>query len=224
MDIGKIIIIGVISFLFGCSDNSGKESEVTTNCRIYATSYTDGTNNYSASFDAANRTLTSDDGSNTTTFTYASIQDFVDESKTVGRILTAGFTSTNGLSDTLTYDSSKRLVGRALVFGDNTYTYTYTEWDDVGRPLKGAQDNNWGVLGTCSGISVIHSFSETERTRSTTTDYSAAIGTGSLLNCNTDNVTDSVTQVFDENSNLIQETNSDGVTTYTITSVVEQCI
>ena len=225
MNIGKsLFAISIATLLAGCNNDSG--SNAASGCRTYASSYTDGTINYSATFDTTNKTLTVNDGSNTEMFIYASVEDFVEESKTVGRILLISYTSTDGLSDTLAYDSSKRLIGRALVYGDNTYDINYSEWDSLGRPIQGTED--WelsgNTMGTCFGIRINHAYDDAERTRLTSSDLSVATGTGVLSDCNINTSIEPTMQKFDENSNLIQTTQGSTVTTYTITSVEEQCI
>jgi hypothetical protein len=165
-----------------------------------------GTATVAANFDPSTNTYTGSmvapGVTETDVRTYASAADFVDEVKIVGRDLCTSEIYSGGYiaTDTYIYDAQRRVIGmqaqEPVDTGVGASAYTYSAWDDQGRPTTGTLD---APQNGCVGMSVSIEYDDQARKKSTV--ISTAGGHGS--NCGSQIITQWV--VYDANGNVVEQ-------------------
>lgn len=155
-------------------------------CRKYPTSMTDttATINYTCTFNGSTTVTCTNGGAESITYTYPSLQAFVDEAATPvsvfnrRRLSSMAIVSANAsFQQTLNfnYNASNQVTSIGVTGGTYTATYTFTAWDANNRHTTGTFAFNTG--GVCTGRSFTSSYDDTTRTQTN----NATGGTGA--NC-----------------------------------------
>lgn len=201
-------------FLAACGgDSSVSENKKT--CRNYATnSITDGGVTQTCNFDQASLILScSSDSGDFFDIEYASFEDFVLESKTLG-LVTATMRTNGTIHINYNYEANQLksiTLDYSSILGDGAYlTVMHNEFDSFYRPTSGTTTSNLG--SDCSGMAAAIQYFQSERKVSSS--FSPSNSCLYILGQDS---------IFDPNGNLI-ETNIAGVTTkYTVQSTEEVC-
>jgi hypothetical protein len=208
----------------------GTGGAVPDDCRRYLTagdvtsSQFDGV--ITASFDSNTLTLTTEIGDGNTAAitaeaTYDSVDEFVDEAKTMGRWLMTGqsYTGLMDATETYQYDASDQLVSHDhSESGGVSWTRTYAQWDGQGRPTDGTFDLD-PASADCTGATLTVTYDDGARRRTIETDFS----TGTGADCPTGPPQSSWDE-FDEDGNPTAQDHGDGnVWTYTTTATETIC-
>jgi len=139
--------------------------------------------------------------------TYASAADFVDEVKIVGRDLCTSEIYSGGYiaTDTYIYDGQRRVIGMQVQepvdTGEGAYAWTYTAWDDQGRPTTGTLDV---PQSGCMGMPVTLEYDDQARKKTTVITPAAGQGSG----CRSQTAVSDTWKVYDANGNVVEELHS----------------
>lgn len=207
-----IAMLGILS----CAQVTNSQT-----CRVYPTSITDTTNSvsYNCTYNGSTTLACTNGGTETITYTYPSLQSFVNEAATpllvfnkyaFTSLIFGSATSARQFNFSLTYNSSGQHSALTVVWGGGqTSASTYSSWDSSNRPIGGTQSITAG--GTCTGrnLSIVYTDGST-RSRVT----NATGGTGA--NCTG---LGEGTNISDANGNMIYAVTNN----YAINNTATQC-
>lgn len=196
------LLLSILSLCAACSNATESATPSTgaaaQTCRRYPTSLTDTTNsiNYTCTFNGSTTVSCTNGGTETITYTYPSLQKFVDEAitpvsvfnkYTFTSLVFGSATASNQYNFTLTYNGSGQHTGLTVVNNGVTAVSAYSSWDTHGRPTAGTAQFTAGATCTGRNLSIVY---VDGTTRSRTTTASSGTGGNCALLTEGTNITD----------------------------------